>query len=298
MSLREEEKVNKAENAWLPFVNSRQYQPDFVKLIIKNSTIKYGGSYYLAPKAVYAKSFITVGNEDVNFDVVYLDRKGNSSASAEYGLHQTIFYGLDDLFSIRKITGKSVFLFGELHDSQGSVHWNIFILNRSETLTVEWFDPVGPTNDFTSRDRIISSLQSIYGKVLERPYICDEAPQYVCEPNTLGMDRFCQTWVLLFLELYVHGQAENFLHLQFTKYQTQILKYWLLPFLKTHGYWKDITHHALVPLTGEILPASVFSKWFSTCVQVTKKLESQNEFRLIKMSGRVYSPQGLIETFC
>ncbi|MHB1909949.1 MAG: hypothetical protein ACYCQJ_13920 [Nitrososphaerales archaeon] len=301
---RVEENVSEAEYAYLDFPTSREYQPEFAKVIIENGSdrnLRYGGTYYIPLEESFAERYTHPGDTKYNFDVVYL-REGESrrknKPSSEYGMTQSIFHNPYELFSIRTVAPgeKVVFFFGEIHDEAGFIHWNVIILNRTNPnlFSVQWFDPAinkeAETNyDFHSREEIISALKKQYNENVfsQIDYRCDETPQYVCATGSIGIDRFCQTWVLLFLDIYVNGLVGKFLHLKFVKYQTQILKYWLLCFLNKHGYWKDMVNTVKIvnSETGKLEPPSFFEEHFPICVTVVGKPVKhprKNKFELIE----------------
>lgn len=65
----------------------------------------------------------------------------------------------------------------------------------------------------------------------------EEPAQYYTEQGPLYTDIFCQSWVLLFASAYVEKEMENYLtNLDFFKYQTVILKQWLLNIFQQLDY--------------------------------------------------------------
>src|SRR3989344_8531570 len=129
------EKVAQSELEWLSIMTSRQYQPKMVEFIIKDSgrkEIEYLGSYLLAPDKKFSNRF--TNEEDINLDVLYLDGKAKAKIPRRYGDTQRIIESLNQLLTYRfpKYGDIGIYFIGELHDSEGSIHWNLMIVETEK----------------------------------------------------------------------------------------------------------------------------------------------------------------------
>jgi hypothetical protein len=245
------EEINWAEHSWLQYPTSRQYQPSMAQFIINNgkcrNTLEYMGAYYIPLAPSYAKKFLKKGNEDINFDVIYMPPRkpgkkrrklSSKNVTEKFGRRQSIFANLETFAQLRRPTKKAgVYFFGEVHDTSGVIQWNVAFLCPSQG-TMYFFDPAMDTSDdvsydFFSRHAIVNAFSNAYGKPLELLLLkARQKPQYVCTSGVLGVDRFCQTWVLMFLDVFCNDKEKEFLQLRFKKYQTMIVKTWVICLLK------------------------------------------------------------------
>lgn len=228
-----------AEAIWLGYPTSRQYHPNLAKFIINHSpskdTMEYMGAYLLALSPSFAKKYISPKDKDVNLDVVYINHSYNFKPTKTYGPTQSKFSNLKQLASIRQPTPNKVgvYFFGELHDTAGFVHWNIAFLTPTEMM---FFDPVLDSQTYSPHQTIVDyeydfksrkAISEAFG-VKESVYVTLKRPQWVCRSNLPFTDLYCQTWSLLFLDIYCNDLTEQFMDLDFQKYQTEIVKTWVV----------------------------------------------------------------------
>ena len=158
---------------------------------------------------------------------------------------QDTFLSMESFADTRKPdSGKiGIYFFGELHDAAGDIHWNIAFLNQSsvpiktadgrvliEAETICFFDPAatartaaGHGYDWESRTCIADAFH--VSPVL---WLGNSRPQQSCVPGSNFTDLFCQSWCLMFLGVFCNEMITSFLHLNFTRYQFQIVKTWVV----------------------------------------------------------------------
>ena len=241
----EGEDINLAEHELLKYMVSRQYAPDLAKNIIDNSELRghvqYMGSYYLPINDSFIEQATTLDllnreNRDINLDIIYKDYRGKlPKPTKNFGKYQSIFRNIDEFTRIRKPSPDKigVYFIGELHDIHGFIHWNIFFLDVKEN-ELNYFDPATSETseaqyDFHSTYEIISSFRNSYEQYFEiSRYLTIYRPQYICMSGLMGVDRFCQTWVLMYLDVFCNNKTVEFSGLDFKTYQTIIIKTWVI----------------------------------------------------------------------
>jgi hypothetical protein len=298
-----EKKINHNENEWLPYVNSRVYQPEMVKYIIDNSpqakSLIYMGTYYVAKNPDYTTNFTDPEDRDINFDIIYTEaspatKRARMSRAYPYGPVQETFGSIREFVEQRSTPlGKvGIYFFGEIHDLEGFVHWNIlFITHDTAQMTYAFFDPVlsyehvryengrvvynSLEYDFESRPSFVSAFAQAYpgsrniGILLLGPH----SPQVYCKIE-YGKDRFCQSWCLCFLDMAVNDLIPQFFALDFLAYQTCIVKFWILCMMRKLG-WSNLRN---------INPA-----YFSLCLKVTDCKFEEGEYQNPGEGFEVYS---------
>jgi hypothetical protein len=236
------EDISYSEHEWLKYPISRQYQPAIARFIIKNSQMKdnveYMGSYYIVEQSRYADKFINPRDTDINLDVIYLNINSRfKKPFKNFGKYQAEFSSLLQFAEIRKppVDKIGVYFFGELHDEHGFIHWNVAFLYPSDKIV--FFDSNTnkeyPENeDFFSRRQIVNAFSETYGTDIKlEMFLANKFPQFISESGRLGVDRFCQTWVLLFLDIFCNNFIQEFLTINFEKYQTLVVKAWIISIL-------------------------------------------------------------------
>jgi hypothetical protein len=230
------EKYAWAEHAWLSYPTSRQYHPELAKFIINNSpnkkNIEYMGAYIIPLKPEYADAFISPETKDVDLDIIHISHTVKFKSTKKFGKYQSIFSSLDE-FAKKRIPPKNkigVYFFGEVHNKNRFIHWNVAFLKPDK---IDFFDPVLDMKsyksnadmeyDFRSRTLISQSFN-----VEQEVILSIQRPQWVCRSNNNFTDLFCQTWTLLFLDIYCHNHIDEFVKLDFKQYQTEIVKTWLV----------------------------------------------------------------------
>ena len=157
-----------------------------------------------------------------------------------------------------------VYFFGELHDADGDIHWNIGFLNLAPTpfqrgdriiipaKTICFFDPVATPAvaagqaagyDWDSRTCIADGFSTaLQSPITPGLWLGDMRAQQSCTPGSNFTDLFCQSWCLMFLGIFCNEVITSFLHLNFVRYQFQIVKSWVLCTLlrmKEAGFLQD-----------------------------------------------------------
>lgn len=174
-----------------------------------------------------------------------------------------------------------VYFIGELHDKDGFIHWNLYAIDRTKKEPVlRFFEPATSLEcphgyDFKSREQILLTYKQIYHNEKQESWTSVKRPQYICLSGTIGVDRFCQTWCLCFLDMLCNGVEKQFLNLDFQKYQTAVVKYWLLCFLTKHGFDKD-----------KSLKDNVDFKIFRLCINVKEETDDYNIMTFIEIPGK------------
>jgi len=242
----EGEDINLAEHELLKYMVSRQYIPELANNIIQYSEnrnkAQYMGSYYLPLEDRLIREATTLDllnktNRDINLDIIYSNyTRKLPRPTKKFGTYQSIFRNLNEFTNTRRPSpGKiGIYLIGELHDNQGFIHWNIFFLDVEQN-KLTYFDPATSEEseaqyDFHSTQEIVESFRDTYNnKNLKLyQYTTIQRPQYICMSGLMGVDRFCQTWVLMFLDVFCNNKIGEFARLNFMKYQTQIIKTWVI----------------------------------------------------------------------
>jgi hypothetical protein len=241
-SLIDYEDISRSEHEWLKYPISRQYQPTIARFIINNSlmrnNIEYMGAYYIAEQSRYAKKFTNPKDRDINLDIIYLNINGRfKKPSKRFGKYQSEFSSLLQFAEIRKPSVNKIgaYFFGELHDEHGFIHWNIAFLYPGNKII--FFDSNtnkenSENDDFFSRRQIANAFSETYGTDIKlEMFLPDKFPQFISESGRLGVDRFCQTWVLLFLDIFCNNLVREFLMIDFERYQTLVVKAWIISIL-------------------------------------------------------------------
>ena len=234
----------------------------------KGDRIQYMGAYYLAPQEEYATAFsssarsaalnrtrkaqgkkrkrdcpqIAKLEESLNkvrdsaLDIIYLGPTTRGSSvplPKKFGRYQAEFTSLSHFASLRRPSKGRIgaYFFGELHDAEGAVHWNVAIFDPGGR-TMKFFDPVLDAYtyddsyleeywDFQSRALIAKAFDAT--KKLWLPLF---RPQQMAAPGSDFTDPFCQTWVLMFLDAYCNDCVTELLEMPFNVYQSRIVKLW------------------------------------------------------------------------
>ena len=120
-----------------------------------------------------------------------------------------------------------VWTIGNLYATNANVHWNVF-LYESKSKTMLQFDPGLCT---TGRCYVYS--KSIATKIASAFKISIEHVKLdaACQADLSGSDHFCQTWVLLFTDYFIHNKQHNklkmFQEFDFLNNGKALLKTWL-----------------------------------------------------------------------
>jgi len=246
MSQIDYEEISISEHEWLKYLISRQYQPDIARFIINNSPmrnqVQYMGAYYISLEPNFAHKFTGSREKDINLDIIYLDNRKRGKPTKGFGINQSKFSSLVQFAKIRKPSRNKIgaYFFGELHDEKGFVHWNIAFLSPYEEQMI-FFDPNSSKKytgeyDFHSRETIVAAFSVAYKTDIRlNMFLGDIPPQFICQSGRIGVDRFCQTWVLLFLDIFCNNLVEEFLTIDFKKYQTLVVKTWIICILDRMG---------------------------------------------------------------
>jgi hypothetical protein len=232
------EDISRSEHEWLKYLISREYQPAISRFIVEKSklryVVEYMGAYYISLKPNFANKFTRYDERQYNLDIIYLDGGSSTNLTQRFGIYQTKFSSLLQFAKIRRPSKKiGAYFFAELHDEKGFLHWNIAFLFPEDD-QIYFFDPNMSKKytgeyDFHSRKAITAAFSTVYGtNIKQEMFLATIPPQFICETGTIGVDRFCQTWVLLFLDIFCNNFVESFLMIDFEKYQTLIVKTWII----------------------------------------------------------------------
>jgi hypothetical protein len=248
------EEIDRIENDFLAIPSSREWHTPLCQAIIdlgSDRDMIYGGAYYVSSAKSYFEKFLKDEPKYVFDMILNLPKPRNRPSNIKkptsvYGEISQYFYSIDEMVHVRTapLGKRTVFFFGELHDISGYVHWCTCILDLIRDCII-WFDPAigledqGQSYDFKAKERIISSFQRKYFLSEELSYICRERPQYVCETGAIAVDRFCQSWVILFLDMFVNELETQFMQLKFRRYQTMIIKSWWICWLSKLDWWES-----------------------------------------------------------
>lgn len=245
-----EDAITNANYQWISISNNRQWQPPLVAEIIRNGrgTKKcvYMGMYYITSVESYAKQFIIKGELDLYPDIVYnpQDNRYRRTVlkSPQFGLRQEIFPTVSNFIQSRRTVfgTQGVYFIGELHASDGYVHWNVMIIDYTNQLpVVRFFDPAASQDrksgyDFHSREILMHEISRVYSPVVQRYEMFSpvERPQTYCQTGSRYIDAFCHSWCLIFLDAYVNDVEAEFLALPFHLHQTGFVKAWTLCWMK------------------------------------------------------------------
>jgi hypothetical protein len=216
-----------AEYAWLSYPSSRQYHPDIAKSCISSkSDIEYMGAYFITSVKSYVDRFTHVCDRDANLDVIYINGYTHHPTKM-FGKSQSIFEDLQTFVKYRSGSKNKtkVYFFGELHDKEGSVHWNVAFFSGN---TIKFFDPIldiknDQIYDFSCRKIIAKAFNANLSLFLPLT-----RPQWHYKSGNYNTDIFCQTWVLMFFDFYCQGKTDEFLKLDFEQHQTTLVKQWVV----------------------------------------------------------------------
>lgn len=212
----------------------------FVENVVSKKTIqslyKTVDDYFIVNKPDYNKETIYfIG--DVNGEGEYLDVHWNCFILCKGRLlwydpkhEKEVIYGVNDLFNL---------------DGYNSDEDEDYVYTSDTEDELEYNSDTDCSISESSNDAVIlktfdinKQLQIVnyFGKelVLIEP---DECSQRIFHKGSLSTDIFCQSWVLLFVFAYVEKDMDNYLtKLDFKKYQSLILKQWLLYLFEQMGY--------------------------------------------------------------
>lgn len=128
-----------------------------------------------------------------------------------------------------------------------AVHWNVFVYKKGNN-SVCRFDPALSSNG-TSCYAYSADITTIISNFLKKP-IYTVKTDLPCQKDVCGVDNFCQTWILLLVDFYLHvsdpGRIKKFEQFDFYNYGKAILKSWLRCIYKQlkygeHETWFDYT---------------------------------------------------------
>jgi len=91
---------------------------------------------------------------------------------------------------------------GTLYRGGAAVHWNVFVFERG-TKEMLRFDPshcVGGGSRYVYSDAIVTSMALVSGTPVVMVPLNN-----ACQVDQCGLDHFCQTWVILFVDFYLHS---------------------------------------------------------------------------------------------
>jgi hypothetical protein len=241
--------IGHSEQDFLRYMGSRQYQPAMANFIIKNSPnknkVKYMGSYYIADNPTYTKS-VFQNESDIDLDVIYTHYTKKfprvKIPSKDYGLYQGVFTDMCKFAEVRKPpSGKTgAYLLGEIHDKSGFVHWNLMLVTpptKTQRGKIQFFDPAYDFGDieyeFFARQDLTRCFNLVYKEELSSTMLYGPMrPQQLCQTGRPNTDMFCQTWSLMFLDVYCNNKEEAFFNIDFKKYHTAPVKSWVFCLLK------------------------------------------------------------------
>lgn len=128
-----------------------------------------------------------------------------------------------------------------------AVHWNVFVYKKGNS-SVCRFDPALSSNG-ASCYAYSKDIQEIIAECLKKT-IYTVKTELPCQRDVCGVDNFCQTWILLLVDFYLHvsdpGRIKKFEQFDFYNHGKPILKSWLRCIYKQlkHGEqetWFDYT---------------------------------------------------------
>jgi hypothetical protein len=198
------------------------------------------GAYYIATKAYLAKEYVKPERD--NLDMIYISARTKYKPSAKRNpKNQSKFQSIEQFGKLRLPTKNiGVYFFGELHESKKENpkedtfnHWNVGFLDLKNNM-ITFFDPARSIEDeqaydFYSHQQIADAFNVRYS-FFESTY----RPQYVCRSGKENVDSFCQSWCLMFLDVYCTSiknpnVLDMFLNkMRFDKHQTKIIKTWII----------------------------------------------------------------------
>lgn len=244
------EEYSAAEFKWLSYPSNREFHLTFSEFIISNSIMKneakYMGAYYIPLNNSFAAKYTATNEIKENLDIIYLDNLKKFKNTKKFGVNQSKFQTFDDFAENRKPPKDKYgfYFFGELHDENGFIHWNLCITDPFNN-QIMFFDPVLDSKsineeheslyqqyyDFTTRKIISSAFGENFGKnyTLILP---SERPQHIADSKRNDVDIFCQTWCLLFLDIFCNKKIDTFLQIPFSVYRTEVVKVWVYKTLK------------------------------------------------------------------
>jgi len=110
-----------------------------------------------------------------------------------------------------------------------NVHWNVFIYSKKGNSLIQ-FDPDRTCHwheyeNYAFDEAITENIKSAFGVQNYKPFASTQA----CQVDLDGDDHFCQTWILLFADFYLHveGALEKFASFNYLYEGKRLLKAWM-----------------------------------------------------------------------
>lgn len=192
---------------WVCLMNNKIVINDFMKNILYNTIYSFGGAL------IIGNNLNTLLDSETN-DLC--DSKLKRKQSQRKKSLQQVYTTLKQYFHFNKIIDNTIFLFGIVPDQDDEkyldIHWNACIVKTNEVI---WFDPAtSKQNKELEIDiNIYESLKTFFTTERKiRNVYCTYSPQQLEISNN---DIFCQTWVMMFVDFYIHNKFNTFEHYNF-----------------------------------------------------------------------------------
>jgi hypothetical protein len=183
---------------------------------------------------------------------------------------QFVFKTFREYLDNRKpVKGKcNIYFVGDGHGKGEylGVHWNCFIVDlRTSRNVIAWYDPSSEESTFGRGESynfmpekkrvILELLRELVGTGEIKNFLTRSRAQQICDPHP-AQDVFCQTWVIVFVDVYINGPEtwSKFKQINFTKWQNQPLK-----------RWARCTIHRLPKSWLQELQQPIYSGFFTKC---------------------------------
>jgi hypothetical protein len=226
--------VYAAESEHIGWLSEKKYYLEFINCIVKHSKKSV---YVHAPVMFASKALNSNVRKNVYFDIVqgYPNlRKQICNADEEMTKANFIVYPIGNFY--KKTTA--------------DIHWNMFVYEK-KTSKLTCFDPGMCENSVcyaypkAISNNLISFLTTKDKAVTLNRFIT----RRLIQKDSIGIDNFCQTWCLFFLDMYLNNKPsdlELFKSYDFLFSGKPLLKAWLVCMYKRLNHGNAQTWHQYV----------------------------------------------------
>ena len=210
--------VEKSENEHVGWMSTKSYYTEVWHFVLKD--VK--GACLGTPVCFRRDGKSTLVDQKIGFDVVdeaQFEKLAQEQAKVMQNVKNKIL----------------VWPIGTLYKKKTSaVHWNVFVYSKADSTLVQ-FDPGRSCTDKIVNYAFDNSIESAIRRSLmnsaHTPRLKTTPFEFrsICQVDQLGADHFCQTWVIIFVDFYLHNtnNPKSIQEFDFLNGGKRLLKAWL-----------------------------------------------------------------------
>lgn len=226
---------------WQALMMNRKFLVAIIKTIFKEAgvpkDVRFSGAFVYGSIEKKGRTDLTDLQDEETVDLVSSKLKGKHPRR---GGKQHIYNSFKEFIEHRKPMKhkRNIYFFGDASSAGEyvSVHWTCFVIdlvNKKPVLL--WFDPL-ENNKINFKDKFHLKKAWITDFLVNNDYVSDarfiiseKSPQQIVCAHP-AQDVFCQTWVLMFMAVYIDKNPvvfSRFTEIDWSVWQNEPLKLWL-----------------------------------------------------------------------